>query len=681
MSMEERVRKIIGDEQGQYESYKCERVIGHGGFSEVRLVTKRNHQYAMKVPLGAVGANGVMADGTMCSSGISDELESFETEALNWARISDRVPDAAVSLVDFNIDPFPWMVMDLAECDLKSAMADGVVTVDDMIDLLGSLQKIHDLGIVHRDIKPENILKVGGRWKFSDFGLSRSLRSISMSGSIAGTPEYMSPEQFLPRRLGPVDARTDIWQMGILAYHIIVGRSPYLSDDPEEKMMVVVSEGPDLDAVPEPYAPVIRRALSFDRSERFQSAREFAEALRDVKGGRPYRAAPKGERAVTEEAVHASELVKDETFDEALALLLGTGTVIDVCSSYSMFESGSDASRLMAAIMKSRGVGTVCDESTAMVMASTIPGGPDSILGTDMVSEWIRGALYERGLGYDKSPEEAVRHYRVSSESGYAPAQDDLGRLYAEGDGVEESDFEAMRYYMMAAYQGLASAQYHVGIMYLRGRGVSASDTEASKWMMLSAEQGYPPAQLRMGRMYLHGEGVQRSIKKGVSFIRSAVEQDYVPAMYELGNLYVKGTGVAESYSKAYEWLSRAAERGLASAQYRLGELYNQGKLKMMKQADALEWFRNAAEQGHVEAQLTLGNTVIPNDKEFATESLKWLRCAAEQGHPEAQFKLGMRYEYGKGVEASKDIALGLYIKAAEQGYPEAQRKVKRLSK
>lgn len=175
--------------------------------------------------------------------------------------------------------------MDLAECDLKSAMADGVVTVDDMIDLLGSLQKIHDLGIVHRDIKPENILKVGGRWKFSDFGLSRSLRSISISGSIAGTPEYMSPEQFLPRRLGPVDARTDIWQMGILAYHVIVGRSPYLSDDPEEKMMIVVSEGPDLDAVPEPYAPVISRALSFDRSERFQSAREFAEALRDARAG------------------------------------------------------------------------------------------------------------------------------------------------------------------------------------------------------------------------------------------------------------------------------------------------------------------------------------------------------------------------------------------------------------
>lgn len=95
--MEERVRKIIGDEQGQYESYKFERVIGHGGFSEVRLVTKRNHQYAMKVPLGAVGANGVMADGTMCSSGISDELKASR----------QRLSTGPVYLIAFLTPPFP----------------------------------------------------------------------------------------------------------------------------------------------------------------------------------------------------------------------------------------------------------------------------------------------------------------------------------------------------------------------------------------------------------------------------------------------------------------------------------------------------------------------------------------------------------------------------------------------
>ena len=284
VSIKEWVEKETEEEKGNLASYTVVKVIGHGGFSEVRLVEKRGHRYAMKVPLG-VGSisNGTMTDnGDTFANPSEDSSRQFKQEARVWARITVEAGKAAVGLVDFGVDPIPWMVMELAEEDLSKAMTEGKVTIFTVIELLRSLQRIHDLGIVHRDIKPENILLVGGTWRFSDFGLSKSIGSVSMSGSMKGTPEYMAPEQFSPKKLGPPDERTDIWQMGILALRVISGKSPYVSTDPLELMSEVCGEGPDLDAVPQKYRPVLGKALARDRKDRYASATEFANALESL---------------------------------------------------------------------------------------------------------------------------------------------------------------------------------------------------------------------------------------------------------------------------------------------------------------------------------------------------------------------------------------------------------------
>jgi len=262
------------DPYGLFDSYSIVRLIGEGGSGKVYLVTKKGKSYAMKVPVN------IRIDMDETVGPLKDEgfLESYKKEAENWITVSEKVPDDVIRFLDYNIVPFPWMIMELAETDLKTAMKDGAVTIDDIIGMLHSLQRIHDAGILHLDIKPENIMKVRGRWKFSDFGVSRAVSTVSVSSGIKGTPEYLAPEQ-ISRKFGPKSIRTDIWQMGVVVYRFLEGCSPYQSTDLSELSMEIITDGPDLSKLPEQYRDVMSKAFDRDQDARYQSAGSFADAI------------------------------------------------------------------------------------------------------------------------------------------------------------------------------------------------------------------------------------------------------------------------------------------------------------------------------------------------------------------------------------------------------------------
>lgn len=274
-SIEEWVNQVEHMEYGVYSSYNIQELIGVGGFSNVFRVLRNDVQYALKEP----AEYRSIPDGT--ASYNQDFETSFRKEALIWARLSVRVPDCVVRLLDYNTDPHPWMVMELADRDLSKSMEEGDVTIDVVIGLLRTLQKIHDQGIVHRDIKPGNILRVNGVWKFSDFGLSKNIAMMS-NRMATGTPEYMAPEQCLRSKFGETDFRTDIWQMGIIAYKLISGSKPYPDADAYTLSTVICNDGPDLRALPDRYRSVMSKALSLRKEDRFASALEFADALEAV---------------------------------------------------------------------------------------------------------------------------------------------------------------------------------------------------------------------------------------------------------------------------------------------------------------------------------------------------------------------------------------------------------------
>jgi len=148
-----------------------------------------------------------------------------------------------------------------------------------------ALAAAHAQGVVHRDIKPANILLENSieRVKLTDFGLARAIDDVSLtqSGIIAGTPQYMAPEQ---ARGEPVDARSDLFSLGAVLYAMASGRSPFRADSAMAVLKRVCDDrhrsirelNPD---IPDWLEAVIDRLLAKDPADRFQTAAEVADLL------------------------------------------------------------------------------------------------------------------------------------------------------------------------------------------------------------------------------------------------------------------------------------------------------------------------------------------------------------------------------------------------------------------
>ncbi len=263
---------------GDFDSYELDpEPIGVGGFAKVYRAVKDGKEYAMKIPLSV----NPKSDTTLALE--QSDLREFMGEANNWAIVSKKAPSEVVCLEDYNVEPFPWMVMELATESYAEHIESGEASVGDFVDLLYALDKVHEAGIVHRDIKPENILLVHGRWKFSDFGLSRKISSMSSSSvGMKGTPQYMAPEQVSRKRYGSVDPRTDMWQMAILLYRVMMGRFPYPTEDVGELSLIIPGDGPDFNDVPPEYLGLFSKALSQQKDDRFPRAKQFADSLEKI---------------------------------------------------------------------------------------------------------------------------------------------------------------------------------------------------------------------------------------------------------------------------------------------------------------------------------------------------------------------------------------------------------------
>ncbi|HYQ29961.1 MAG TPA: serine/threonine-protein kinase [Polyangiaceae bacterium] len=200
-----------------------------------------------------------------------------------------------------------YIVMEMLEGkNLNQAVRkDGPIPVERAIPILiqvcGALQEAHELGIVHRDLKPENIFlsKQGGIAdypKVLDFGLAKVTERqmqpgsiiLTQEGMVFGTPEFMSPEQAQGKTL---DARSDIYSLAVILYEVLTGKLPFSAKSPMEYIQKHVTEAiiPLSERVPERRFPkeldeVLSRALSKKPEQRYQTAAEFAEALRPFGG-------------------------------------------------------------------------------------------------------------------------------------------------------------------------------------------------------------------------------------------------------------------------------------------------------------------------------------------------------------------------------------------------------------
>jgi serine/threonine-protein kinase len=186
-----------------------------------------------------------------------------------------------------------YIAMELVEGELLSAAIRRGLGVSEVVRIVRQtaegLAAAHAHAIVHRDVKPDNIIVQPSRVKILDFGVAKHVgRSdatpMTRSGLALGTPSYMSPEQALGH---PLDARSDLFSLGIVLFEALTGRLPFEAPTVTETLLKIVSTvAPDprqfgLD-LPLELVDVVWTALEKKRDDRFRSAQEFADALARV---------------------------------------------------------------------------------------------------------------------------------------------------------------------------------------------------------------------------------------------------------------------------------------------------------------------------------------------------------------------------------------------------------------
>jgi eukaryotic-like serine/threonine-protein kinase len=183
-----------------------------------------------------------------------------------------------------------YIAMELLDgADLKPWCAKGHLhpvreVVEAVIKVAEALDYAHSNNVVHRDIKPANLMMLkNGIVKVTDFGIARITdQSRTATGTVLGTPSYMSPEQLAGKR---VDGRSDIFSLGGCLYELLTGEKPFVGDSVATLIYQITNEPhrPPREinpAIPEPIAAVINRALEKDPEKRYQKAGEMATDLR-----------------------------------------------------------------------------------------------------------------------------------------------------------------------------------------------------------------------------------------------------------------------------------------------------------------------------------------------------------------------------------------------------------------
>jgi serine/threonine protein kinase len=248
-----------------------------------------------RVAIKTILPNAAMGDDVM-----RDYAMRFTREAKAAARLSH--PNI-VQVYDFGAEnDISYLVMEFVEgTELARYFESGeLFDLQDvtrlMTQLLEALELAHNAGIVHRDIKPANVMVDSeGQAKLADFGVARVSdgQDATQVGAMVGTPAYMSPEQVQGQ---PVDRRTDIFSAGVILYQFLTGQKPFqgggaytlarkiVHDDPVMPSELVASVSPAYDRV-------IRRALAKSVDERYQTAREFSQALNALMQGKARQAA------------------------------------------------------------------------------------------------------------------------------------------------------------------------------------------------------------------------------------------------------------------------------------------------------------------------------------------------------------------------------------------------------
>ena len=271
--------------------YRVDQVLGFGGMGVVAAATRLGEGAPEQVAIKCMRSNHR-------HNGDLDARFRREGRVMFCLRNEHTVRTLDSGQLDSGL---LYIVMELLEgTDLRALVGERTsISAEEAATYVSqaceALTEAHELGIIHRDLKPANLYLTrradgSALLKVFDFGIAKLMRpsaeedrtKLTVEGQLLGTPHYMAPEQFLNNA---IDARTDLWSLGVILYYLVTGLTPFIGDDPIDLIFNICTNAPrPLRALrpdlPAGFESVVMRCLEKRPEDRFQSAAELASALR-----------------------------------------------------------------------------------------------------------------------------------------------------------------------------------------------------------------------------------------------------------------------------------------------------------------------------------------------------------------------------------------------------------------
>ncbi len=336
--------------------YRVIRLIGSGGMGEVYLA----HDAELDRPVALKLLHRDVAED-------KERLRRFIQEARAASALNH--PNILTIYEIGTHEGARFIVSEYIDGDtLRDRMRSGLTpaeSVDITCQVATALQAAHAAGIVHRDIKPENImLRRDGLVKILDFGLAKLTESddpirdplsalprsefrnphLTAPGLVMGTVAYMSPEQ---ARGQAVDARTDLWSLGVVFHEMLTGESPFKGDSAIDLVNSIIKHdgiSVDSDALPSELRPICGKALAKDQKSRYQSAQQFLHDLQ-------------GEKKRMEYAIQGAQFITVSSTDDLRTQLIRRRPTLSAEYIVTSVKRHKLATLLSAALIVASGIG------------------------------------------------------------------------------------------------------------------------------------------------------------------------------------------------------------------------------------------------------------------------------------------------------------------------------------